>query len=669
MIETYVVVNQPALARPEPSPSAQIINSYPINSKIQIVNVDSGWYKTMSGTYIFKTNQNLIPLTKWRKIHANDLIMAESLNKQLPPPLRRSLQKLSGTISVNDNVRLKNSDVCDIYSGNKVAGQNWTSETTYIVINVTSDAQITIKDKITMIKYVVNAEDLQVSDENGTWIDASSIATQGNQILGTINNTIDKLLKSAVGSSSNNNMLKNIGNLDVKSIRAVYGMPYQFLPIADNRIDGSTNLNVFGRKYADKIATKAPILILQAGVPEFMKGWNQAVKSEIVGAIQNKTDLKLSDEQMQTIANTESQYYTLKLVPGQYYNVVNQMSRAITKLLGIDTVTWNVGGNEIALGDMQWEDTTLKMDVIFGLFNLNFGQVAFYINSEPQVQESISNQTTQSQILSKLNDLGRMGSELQFLLGGASAKMNKSFGFSFIPTYSGEDKINSKDTLTDGGIFDSIIDNFQTAIAGGRFIFPDLWADSQFMRSYTVNIKLDSPDCDNVSIFINIFLPLIHLLAFCLPRSIGNNNYTSPFLVRAFFKSMFHTDLGIITDCQITKGDVGAWTQTGLPTQVNVQLTIKDLYSLITLATGIGNNAITSNPGQMDYIANMCGVNISSPAIVRSFMLWWAVTGPGAILSHIGTTLDGFSTTIYNRLITKLASSSVVPRSMQATSN
>lgn len=668
MIETYVVVNQPALARPEPSPSAQIINSYPIDSKIQIVNEDSGWYKTISGTYIFKTKQNLIPLTKWKKLHANDLIMAKSLNKQLPPPLRRSLQKLSGTISVNDNVRLKNNSVYDIYTGNKVADENWTSETTYVVLNITSDA-IIIQDTTTMVKYAVDAEDLQISDENGEWIDASSVATSADQLSNTISNTIDKLLKSAVNSSEANNVTRNIGNLDVKSIRAVYGMPYQFLPIADNRIDGSTNLNVFGRKYADKIATRAPILILQAGVPEFMRGWNEDIKGEIVSSIESKTELNLSEEQMMTIANTGSQYYTLKLVPGQYYNVVNQMSRAMTKLLRISDVTWNVGGNEIALGDMQWEKDNMRLDVIAGLFNLTFGQVCFYINAEPQIQESISNQTTQSQILSKLNDLGRMGSELQFLLGGASAKMNKSWGFSILPTYTGENKVTSKEVLTDGGILDSFIDNFQTAIAGGRFIFPDLWADSQFMRSYTVNIKLDSPDCDNVSIFINIFLPLIHLLAFCLPRSIGNNNYTSPFLVRAFFKSMFHTDLGIITDCQITKGDVGAWTQTGLPTQVNVQLTIKDLYSLITLATGIGNNSILANPGQMDYIANMCGVNLSAPALARSIMLWWNIYGPGAILNHIGTALDGMKTSLYNSLLTRLTTSSVIPPAMRSRGN
>ena len=518
-----------------------------------------------------------------------------------------------------------------------------------------------------MEKYTVNATDLQIFDENDNWRDASSIATEENSLLDTINNTIDILLGRKANSS--NNISRNIGNLDVKNIRIVYGMPYQFLPIADNRIDGSTNLNVFGRKYADKIATRAPILILQAGVPEFMSGWDTDIKSDIVSSIENKTDLKLSDEEMTTIANSQSQYYTLKLVPGQYYNVVNQMSHAMTQLLGISNVKWNVGGNEIALGDVQWEKSNLRMDVVFGMFNLTFGQVAFYVNAEPQVQESISNQTTQSQILSKLNDLGRMGSELQFLLGGASSKMNKTFGFSFIPTYTGDDKATSKNTLTDGGIWASIIDNFQTAIAGGRFIFPDLWADSQFMRSYTVNIKLDSPDCDNVSIFINIFLPLIHLLAFCLPRSIGNNNYTSPFLVRAFFKSMFHTDLGIITDCQITKGDVGAWTQTGLPTQVNVQLTIKDLYSLITLATGIGSNAITANPGQLDYIANMCGVNISAPSIVRSFMLWWAINKPGTILQHIQTAFDGAVTTTYNRLVASLLASSKIPENIRIMKN
>ena len=151
-----------------------------------------------------------------------------------------------------------------------------------------------------------------------------------------------------------------------------------------------------------------------------------------------------------------------------------------------------------------------------------------------------------------------------------------------------------------------------------------------------------------MSIFANILLPLAHILGFVLPRSVGSNNYISPFLVRAYYKSMFHIDMGIITGCNITKGDVGAWTQNGLPTQVTVQLEIKDLYNVISLATGVGGGAITSNLGQMDYIANMCGINIDGPDIERTLRLWWAVH-KGALGSYISGIWDSLIIRTYNR--------------------
>lgn len=659
MIETYVVVNQPALARPDPSPFAQIINVYPIDSKIQIVDVDSGWYKTVSGTYIFKTNQNLITLAKWKKIHANDLIMAESTNKNIPPPLKKSLKKLSEAVIVGDRVKLKNKNVEDVTTGNRIADEDWDPNTIYTVIEINSDSEIVIQGINGTDRYTVEASDLLIPDEDeeGKWVEVSAIQTAITNLVDSVTNTIKDLFIQYPTSMTNT---KNIGNLDVKNIRAVYGMPYQYLPTTDNRIDGSTNLNIFGRKYAEKIVSKAPILVLQAGVPEFMKGWNEDAKDSILSAIQQSTSVDFSSEQIELLENqSNSQYYTLKLVPGQYFNAVNQMSKAMTQLLGIYDFPWNVEGQDLPLGDMQWERTAVRHEVVLRSLNLTYGQVPFYVNAEPTISEAINNQTTQSQVLSKLNDLGRMGSELQFLLGGASSKINQSFGFNPVPNFlTNEHIVTNKNIMNDGGIFDSIIDNFQTAIAGGRFIFPDLWSDSQFMRSYTVNIKLDSPDCDPVSIFVNIFLPLIHILAFCLPRSIGNNNYTSPFLVRAYYKSMFHTDLGIITDCQITKGDVGAWTQTGLPTQVNIQLTIKDLYSLITISTGLLRNSITANPGQLDYIANMCGVNITAPALLRSIMLYIKINlAPDSILSHLGTALEGVKTDVYLNMWDKLTHS------------
>lgn len=652
----YIVVNQPALARPNPIMAGPVINAYPIGSMIDIVDVDSGWYKTTSGTYIFETKQNMMLYTKWKRLHKDDLVMTTAVNPKIPPELKRSLRKLGDAITLDSQVKIKEEDTTDILTGANLPAE-WYKDGVQLYIKEIDGDKVVLQDVSRPGKptYTVNASDLQVwdpeeNDGEGDWVDASDLSTIAQGEVDSAVSTIKGIFSGEDDSDKREeNAVRNIANLDITHLRSVHGMPYQFLPWADNRINGSvSDLNIMGRKYAEKIATRAPIMILQAGVPTFMKGWSEDQQTSIIESL--IADIEMDKDTAEQIANTPGKYYSLKLVPGQYFQAVNEMTRAMAKLLGIADIEWVINGVEGTLGDIRWETVTNKN--AFGHYG---NSVPFYIHSEPQISEALSNQVGPSQLLSKLNDIGRMGSEIQFLLGGASQKAGINLQ-NIIPGTKTAEELANSNVATDGGIMDSIIDNFQTAIAGGRFIFPDLWQDSQFSRSYNVTIKLDSPDADPISIFINIFVPLAHLLAFTLPRSIGMNNYISPFLVRAYYKSMFHIDMGMITDCQITKGDVGAWTQQGLPTQVTVQLTIKDLYNLISLATGWGNNSITSNPGQLDYIANMCGVNLDAPSIKRTIQLWWTINGAGSIVSRVETAFDGMLTTVYDNAVRRIES-------------
>ena len=63
-------------------------------------------------------------------------------------------------------------------------------------------------------------------------------------------------------------------------------------------------------------------------------------------------------------------------------------------------------------------------------------------------------------------------------------------------------------------------------------VFPEIWSDSKFSRSYTCEIKLVSPDPSPLSVYMNVLVPLFHLIALVGPRAVpGNpNGYTNPFL-------------------------------------------------------------------------------------------------------------------------------------------
>ena len=118
-----------------------------------------------------------------------------------------------------------------------------------------------------------------------------------------------------------------------------------------------------------------------------------------------------------------------------------------------------------------------------------------------------------------------------------------------------------------------------------------------------------------------------------MPRWSAPNAYVSPFIVRAYFRSMFHVDMGIITSCEITRGTQQGWTQDGLPTEVTVNLTIKDLYNVLSMTAAGGFKDIIANPAQLDYLGNMCGINVAVPDFSRTLTLWASLRNPTTALS------------------------------------
>ena len=182
------------------------------------------------------------------------------------------------------------------------------------------------------------------------------------------------------------------------------------------------------------------------------------------------------------------------------------------------------------------------------------------------------------------------------------------------------------DILGSGNIMSNILNKAQTILAGGRMVFPEIWADSSFSRSYSCKMRLVSPCGSKLSVFLNILVPIYHLLALCLPRQSIGQSYYSPFLIRAYYKGLFNIDMGILTDLSITKGAEGEWTIDGLPTVVDVSFTIQDLYSSMGISSTqhMFKGHTLQNVAEMDYVANLCGININEPDSLKMANFWCA---------------------------------------------
>lgn len=416
----------------------------------------------------------------------------------------------------------------------------------------------------------------------------------------------------------------NEGNVDasqaaaafLKSVRGIHGLPYQFLPNTDRRLPGSN----FGRKYSEKIIAKMPLLLLTPGVPKFMAAYSNKDKTNLLSYLTGKgnKDDGILDKIVNNGKDGNSKFYSFEFAYKQYYACVNPMLQRIARFLDIQDM--KIDGT--VLDRYKWENYTNEA---FKGFVSSRESIAFYVDSETQISESFSNSTSQSMLAQSVNGLSEMGKEMQFLLGGVAG-----VEFDALKEENRGEVLADFDAFADKfarvipkNLMNKVSNGFLTVASGGKMIFPEIWQDSKFSRSYSISIKLRSPESDNFSLFMNILVPLVHLICLAAPRQMGANSYQAPFLVRGFYKGFFNCEMGIIESLNIRKGDKGKWSSSGLPTVVDVEISLKDLYDVMTITQDDNVLDLLNNTALLDYLANMCGININKPDVLRSLDIYY----------------------------------------------
>lgn len=468
---------------------------------------------------------------------------------------------------------------------------------------------------------------------------------------------------------SKSEYLKNLSDgLRVRDIRAILGMPHQFIALTDPRIDNDNGIgseDSFGRVYTEKIIKQIPLLLITPGTPTFLSAYSSKQRESL---LQKTLTLMSGDKSGGDLANLigdgkTGKYYSLKYNYTEYFDYVNAMLRSAAYFLNIQDK--KVDGKKLGSLNWLWQ-TSSSGSEIFGHAKLaNFlgpyaGCLALYVDAGETVDESFSNSTTESQLASGLNNLSESGREMNFLIGNVGSEMGLR-----VDKLTGEEGLaqnmqNLQDFTTKfgkvGGVFNSILGKLTTLIAGGRLVFPEIWSDSSFSRSYSCSMKLVSPAGDPFSIYMNILVPIYHILALTIPRQSIEQSYFSPFLVRAYYKGLFNIDMGIITNLSLTKGAEGEWTTSGLPTVANLSFEIKDLYDNLFMSpqsSEKGYENIMSNIQELDYIANTCGVNINDQEVSRTIKMYISL-GFSSVKDRITLDLFGGVQQYFNQKLNNL---------------
>ena len=201
------------------------------------------------------------------------------------------------------------------------------------------------------------------------------------------------------------------------------------------------------------------------------------------------------------------------------------------------------------------------------------------------------------------------------------------------------------------GFFNNILGNAgQEVIHGANLIYPEIWMDSEYSKDYTIVVDLVSPYGTDEAIYLNIIVPMIHLLAYSLPRQSTANSYVSPFLVKAFSKGNFSCEMGLVTSISFDKGPDSSWSVNGLPTHVKVSMNIKDLYSKLMMTPAHKPSLFFSNQGMIDYLGSLCGLDLTVPNMTTKLETVKALLGEYRPQNIVGRLYRGMTSDLNKKI-------------------
>lgn len=287
-------------------------------------------------------------------------------------------------------------------------------------------------------------------------------------------------------------------------------------------------------------------------------------------------------------------------------NTVNNAVSGIASTFGSDD---NTLGEDIAENYSNAIDTSLT-DVMCDKIT----SVMFMV--EPVAyEESIRNTTANSAIEDTLDGISNaIGQEIAFITG-SNADVGVVGG---ITNFLGNTLSSAAEFLTGlvepvaGGFTTNLIHGALQSIKGQKMIYPKIFQKSESSMNYQFTIRLVSPYGDTYNYYMNIIVPLMHLIALAGPRMVTANTVSSPFLVQAFIPGMCTCQMGIISQLEITKNkSLHAVNVNGFPLEVEINLTIEELYNALSISPGNDPASFLFNETLNDYMANLAGLQPS----------------------------------------------------------
>lgn len=356
---------------------------------------------------------------------------------------------------------------------------------------------------------------------------------------------------------------------------SIIGSPMEFSPISD------PNSRVYCKMFLEDLS----IIKIHPGLPMFNKKLKLSNLTRVLDTLENASDGILPS----ISSGDDIRFIKFKHSVDEYEKYCVTV---LSFLRGIMSSTGKIDSGGFSLSDaLGIKDTELTKH-----------GYCFFCNRATTASETFDNSYGPSNIANTANQKSAEMRELRQMRGmiagntglfGAIAKQITEIASGIIESIP---------------VFGDLLSGFARVLEGSQLYFPDIWNDSTMGRDYTVSIKLYSPAGDSESIWRNILAPLVALMCLALPRADGIYGYTEPFLVKVCVPGWFQSDCAAITSLEVKKGgDDNLWTMRGYPNEVEVNLTIKDLYPQMSMSKTNAN--FKFNKGLINYLECMAGLD------------------------------------------------------------
>lgn len=455
----------------------------------------------------------------------------------------------------------------------------------------------------------------------------------------------------------------------------VHGMPFQYTYLTDRRVGSEERLgrdiqpnttitsikdgtvDMYGRIFAKEIAANMPIVTIVPGTPSFMTNishgllgytGNQSAKNNWVpfwsDLSSDEFDSALANL-MNSGRNRDYMYYSMNIDTTEYFNYVNAMCRTSAKLMGL----YGVPFHKTTCDKMDWAKYNTSADQDYTSFEEVVGLsggVSFAFDPVSSITDSLSNSVTESQFSGMIRGLSDKARELEFMTGtaGISIDMVDSIDYEGATAnvtsgmFSGaRNAVNRLTTL------------FKNTAHGMNVKFPQLWSDSQYSKSYSVEMHFIAPYATAFCKWRYVLVPFFTVFCLAAPQSPSSViNYKRPFLIRAFSKGYFNVEMGIIESISWRRfGDGDMISEDGIPTQIDVTIDFQDLYQQLAISKfeseggDIGNlesiDVFFNNTGLMDMLGQLSGVNMNKITLGERLSLYVSTAAGAFSISGVGS--------------------------------